>query len=44
MQMEKFVCGEVDLRAMKQKCVEYIQQFDSKNVLSEALMKRINLL
>lgn len=42
--MEKFINKEVDLEEMKRYCVEYIQQFDYRNVLSEELMKNIKLL
>ena len=43
-QMQRFICNEVDLFAMKDECVRYVQQFDYCNVLSEKLMKQINLL
>lgn len=42
--MEKFINKEVDLEKMKRYCVDYIQQFDYRNVLSEELMKTIKLL
>ena len=42
--MEKFINKEVDLEEMKRYCVEYIQQFDYRNVLSGELMKNIKLL
>ena len=42
--MEKIINKEVDLEEMKRYCVDYIQQFDYRNVLSEELMKTIKLL
>ena len=42
--MRLFIDRQVDLLSMKQQCVDYIQRFDYRNVLSEKLMKQINLL
>ena len=42
--MKLFIDGQVDLYGMKQTCVEYVQQFDFRNVLSVDLMKKIELL
>ena len=42
--MLKFIREEVDLMSMKQRCVDYIQQYDVKNVLSIDLMRRIGAL
>ena len=42
--MLKFIREEVDLMSMKQRCVDYIQQYDVKNVLSIDLMQRIGAL
>lgn len=42
--MEKIINNEIDIMEMRRYCVDYIQQFDYRNVLSENLMKQINLL
>lgn len=42
-QMEKFIIKEVDLYAMKHNCVDYIQKYDFRSVLSEELMYEIHL-
>lgn len=42
--MLKFIREEVDLISMKQRCVDYIQQYDVKNVVSRELMQRIGAL
>ena len=42
--MLKFIREEVDLMSMKRRCVDYIQQYDVKNVLSIDLMRRIGAL
>ena len=41
--MKKVIAGEIDLYAMKNICVEHVQQYDFRNVLSEELMKRLHL-
>ena len=42
--MEKFIRKEIDLYAMKQFCINYISKYDYRNVLSEELMKQIELM
>lgn len=42
--MRLFIYGQVDLLSMKQYCVDYVQQFDFRSVLSVNLMKEIDLL
>lgn len=41
--MQNVITGTVDLIKMKNECVDYVQQFDFRNVLSEEFMKRIGL-
>ncbi len=41
--MKLFIDGEVDLLNMKQYCVEYIQQFEYRNVLSIELLKMLRV-
>lgn len=42
--MLRFISGEEDLAAMKRYSVEYVQQFDFRNVLSVGLMQQIGLM
>lgn len=42
--MQLFIDGQIDLFGMKQDCVEYVQQFDLRSVLSVYLMNKLNLL
>ena len=42
--MKLFIDGQIDLFGMKQDCVEYVQQFDFRSVLSVDLMNKLNLL
>lgn len=41
--MKNVITGEIDLFAMKNTCVEHVQQYDFRNVLSEELMKKLKL-
>lgn len=41
--MQRFINNEINLVSMKNNCVQYIQQFDFRNVLSEKLMKQLGL-
>lgn len=41
--MLSVINGEIDLLAMKNHCVEYVLQYDFRNVLSEDLMKALKL-
>lgn len=42
--MKKVIIGEIDLFTMKNTCVDHVQQYDFRKVLSEELMKRLQLL
>lgn len=42
--MKLFIDGQIDLLSMKQCCIDYIQKFDYRNVLSVDLMNNIGLL
>ncbi len=42
--MKQYINNEINLTEMKKYCVEYIQQYDYRNILSERLMKYIKLL
>ena len=41
--MKEVITGETDLMDMKKNCVEFVQQFDFRNVLSVDLMKKLKL-
>lgn len=41
--MKRVIIGETDLICLKKNCVEFVQQYDFRNVLSVALMKKIKL-
>ena len=41
--MRRFMDGSLDLYQMRQDCVDHVQQYDFRNVLSEGLMKRLKL-
>jgi glycosyltransferase involved in cell wall biosynthesis len=41
--MKKFIDKSIDLNLMKQNCVENAKKYDYKNVLSERLMKELEL-
>ena len=41
--MKLFIDGQIDLFGMKQDCVEYVQQFDFRSVLSVDLMNTLRL-
>ncbi len=41
--MKKVITGETDLIGMKKNCVEFVQQYDFRNVLSVDLMRHLKL-
>lgn len=41
--MKKVITGKMDLFGMKSACIEHVQQYDFRNVLSEELMKKLKL-
>lgn len=42
--MEEFICNKIDIHKMKQYCVNHVQQYDYRNVLSVNLMNKFNLI
>lgn len=42
--MKRVIDGEVDLMQMRKDCLNHVQQYDFRNVLSENLMKQLKLM
>lgn len=42
--MKLFIDGNVDLLSMKQKCLEYVKQFDYRNVVTKELLHNLGII